>query len=273
MPPPCLPRHPRRVPCPLGAGYRPGRQRAVWGGSSPSPRSPLWAHHAGAASPRCVASGSTPKCSTPTAHPLADSRSPRLVMASPCSVPCSADPGTGSGPSAPPGGSSLPGHPSVRIFMRLNLPWLRVLRAAVSLMPGAWVNQCSSPQCVGNMNQAGERFPNITAHSWGVSAAPPGCTTLLPAMERAPSERIHSPASVGRGGGQATGGSHGEPGEAVGCRSRRESILVSPWQRDCSVCWFGPRNRRRLGSSPERQPARGRTDSGDVLRNKVGKAP
>lgn len=49
-------------------------------------------------------------------------------------------------------------------------------------------------------------------------------------------------------GRKATGGRHGEPGEAAGCTSRRESILFGPWQEHCGICWFGPRNRRRLGS-------------------------
>lgn len=87
-------------------------------------------------------------------------------------------------------GSSVPG--SVRNFTSLNLPWLQVLWAAASLMPGPWAGQCSSPWCIGNMNQAGESFPNISAHFWGVSAAPLDCTTLLPVTEQAPSKRIRS---------------------------------------------------------------------------------
>lgn len=108
-------------------------------------------------------------------------------MAGPCSIPCSTNPGTGSSPHW---GSSVPG--SVRNFASLNLPWLQVLWAAASLMPGARAGQCSSPRCIGNMNQAGERFPKISAHFWGVSAAPLDCTMLLPATEQAPSERIRS---------------------------------------------------------------------------------
>jgi len=254
------PRVPKEGPLSRGCQVpsRPGRQRALWGGSSPFPTQPFVAPPLRRSLPlRGV--WQHPKTQHPDRPP--PGRQP-LSLPPPWPVPlCPIN--AGPSPSAHPGGSSLPIPPGVRIIPSLNLPRLRLLWAAVSLMPGARANQCNSPRRVGNANQAGEKFPNIAAHFRGVSAAPRGCTALPPATGRAPSERTRSPAGAGRGGRT----SHGEPGGAVGCTSRRESILSGPRQRDCGVCWFGPRNRRRLGSRPGRQPARGRTDSGDVLRN------
>lgn len=124
------------------------------GWSSPSPRSPWQSCHV-----------STPKC--PNCPLLAP------TTAGPCPILRGAHPGTGLSPCVLSRGQLLAHSPQRQDFRTktsLNPPRLRALWAAVSLMPGgAPVCRCSSLWHIGNVNQAGETFPNIAARFWGIS--------------------------------------------------------------------------------------------------------
>lgn len=123
--------------------------------------------------PHSVASGGTPKRGTPKRSTTKRSALSRRPLSAPPRwlVPTVAGPrtiprSTNHWPWPLLGAAPCLACPGVKMLMSLNVPGLRVLRAVVSLMPGAWASQHSSP--IGDVNQAEEGF-QISQPTCGVS--------------------------------------------------------------------------------------------------------